>query len=341
MSTHNSTLQHNNALEKDIKSLQFSFNQIVTSSTHYHTREIENEVRHINNALDNIKLDREFQRGSKNWAKQFDANDVKQNETNIKQLLAKGQSLTQELNTCLHTTTVQNKEENQIRELNSWACNTLHEYLQSLQPIASGSYARLDNIAHHLGVTDRYIGYRHNLTRSGNQPLNVHTIWADRKLPRSTTFNQQSTPDWKTWVHAYRHYGPSGAKSAAPNQHRTNDDDKLLGYLRPKHTSESKRSTAAENFYSKSCVYDSDYNNEVRKAGINQTFPGATEFMDRYKKPEELPYSPFTINPQPDYTLPGRPLARVIPDSFSSEYTRSYVFPDSTKLEKFPWLRSS
>jgi hypothetical protein len=31
--------------------------------------------------LDNIKLDYEFQRGSKNWAKQFDSNDVKSNET--------------------------------------------------------------------------------------------------------------------------------------------------------------------------------------------------------------------------------------------------------------------
>jgi hypothetical protein len=76
---------------------------------------------------------------------------------------------------------------------------------QNLQPYASGSYARLDNIAHHLGVTDRYIGYRHNLSRGGNQPLNVHTVWADRKLPRvSTAGPQQSTPDWKNWVHAYR-----------------------------------------------------------------------------------------------------------------------------------------
>ncbi|CAF3768536.1 unnamed protein product, partial [Rotaria sp. Silwood1] len=260
----------------------------------------------------------------------------------IEQLIAQGHNLTQELNTCLHTTTVKNKEENQIRELNSWTCNTLIDYLQALQPYASGSYARLDNIAHHLGVTDRYIGYRHNLTRSGNQPLNVHTVWADRKLPRSKTFNQQSsTPDWKAWVHAYRHYGPSAAAAAATTTTTTtsNNNQKLLGYLQ---TTESNPSNTKSNFYSQSFIYNNnDYNNEIRKAGINLTFPGETEFMDRYKKPEELPYSSFTINPQPDYTLPGRPLARVIPDSFNSEYTRSYVFPDSSKIEKFPWLRSS
>ena len=72
-------------------------------------------------------------------------------------------------------------------------------------------------------------------------------------------------------------------------------------------------------------IYESDHNREIRKAGINLTYPGQTEFMYRYKKPEELPYSPFTINPQPDFTLPGRPLMRLVPDSFNSEYTRRYV----------------
>lgn len=49
------------------------------------------------------------------------------------------------------------------------------------------------------------MGYRHNLTRGSGQPLNVHTIWADRKLPRPVTAaQQQSTPDWKNWVHSYR-----------------------------------------------------------------------------------------------------------------------------------------
>ncbi len=73
---------------------------------------------------------------------------------------------------------------------------------------------------------------------------------------------------------------------------------------------------------SRSLIYENDLNKEIRKAGINLTFPGQTEFIERYKKPEDLSYSPFIINPQPDYTLPGRPLARLVPDSFNSEYTR-------------------
>jgi hypothetical protein len=85
---------------------------------------------------------------------------------------------------------------------------------------------------------------------------------------------------------------------------------------------ESKRPTTTANVLSQSLIYESDHSREVRKAGINLNFPGRTEFMDRYKKPEELAYSPFTINPQPDFTLTGRPLARLVPDAFNSEYTR-------------------
>ncbi|CAF0956261.1 unnamed protein product [Adineta steineri] len=332
----------NDALERDIKNLQLNFNEILTSGNHYATKEITNHVKLINNALDNIKLDHEFQRGSKTWAKQFDSNEMKSNEMNIKQIIAQGHDLTRDLHTCLHANSIQNKEENQMRELHSWTCDVLNDYHQNLQPYASGSYGRLDNIAHHLGVTDRYIGYRHNLTRGGNQPVNIHTIWADRKLPRATTAAQnQSTPDWKNWVHAYQHYGPSPTTTS--NRQMTNNNNNnpnLLGYLRRTQTADMKRPSTTPSFASRPQVYESYHDGELRKAGMVTKFPGKTEFMDRYKKPQHVPYTDFTINPQPDFTLPGRPLARVIPDSFNSEYTRSYLFPDSAKLERFPWLRS-
>lgn len=66
-------------LESNIKHLQQDFNHILTSGCHYYTQEITNHIKHINNALDNIKLDYEFQRGSKQWSKQFDANDKQLN----------------------------------------------------------------------------------------------------------------------------------------------------------------------------------------------------------------------------------------------------------------------
>ena len=73
--------QQNETLEKNIRNLQENFNQILVSGCHYYTQEISNHIKHINNALDNIKLDHEFQRGSKNWSKQFDSNEMKSNQT--------------------------------------------------------------------------------------------------------------------------------------------------------------------------------------------------------------------------------------------------------------------
>jgi hypothetical protein len=69
------------ALEQDIKSLQSSLNEFRTSNHYYCTQELTNHIQHINNALDNIKLDQEFQRESKNWIKQFDVNSIQQNRT--------------------------------------------------------------------------------------------------------------------------------------------------------------------------------------------------------------------------------------------------------------------
>lgn len=68
-------------LETGIRNLQLKFTQILTSDTLFRTQEITNHIKHVNNAWDNIKLDRELQRGSKNWSKQFDANEMKTNET--------------------------------------------------------------------------------------------------------------------------------------------------------------------------------------------------------------------------------------------------------------------
>jgi len=84
MSQHILMSHQNDTLEKDIKNLQLNFNQIVTSGNHYSTQEITNHIKHINNALDNIKLDHEFQRGSKNWSKQFDSNEMKINIVYLK-----------------------------------------------------------------------------------------------------------------------------------------------------------------------------------------------------------------------------------------------------------------
>ncbi|CAF0755657.1 unnamed protein product [Didymodactylos carnosus] len=343
--------------EKSIKNLQNEFTTLISSDCYYFTQEICDQIKNINHALNNIKLDHEFQVGSKQWAKQFDSEKLKQNEKAVSDLIRKGHDLTGQFKMYLRKDLVQTKEENQLRELHSWARDNLLEYFRAIHPHAVSSHSRLDNLAHHLGVTDRYVGYRNNLTRGAGNVFDTHLTWADRKLSGLKTAGQL-TPDWKRWTHAFRHYGPSATNAhiiqstACDNVQRSNSmygNQKTLGYLesgkrqqlsefkRPSTTPVTSRSCA--NFYHQNQSQDSE--SIARKAGINPYFPGSSEYMDRYKKQEGFQYSPFIINPQPDFTLQGRPLTYLEPDSLCSEYNVRYAWPDASKIEKFPWLRYS
>ncbi|CAF2034134.1 unnamed protein product [Rotaria magnacalcarata] len=316
-------------LDKDIQNLQSNFTQILTSDCHYTTSEIINHIKLINNALDNIKLDYEFQRASKSLAKQFNSDEMKFNETNLKELVTKGSELAQQLNIKLHSVALKKKEHNQIREIHNWACDSLLEYLQSLSPHASGSYSRLDNIAHHLGVTDRYVGYRNNLTRYVKQPIDIHKIWTDRKLPETTT------PDWKDWAYSFQHNGSS------PNLHQQSSIDKQqfsepIGTPLPADTGPFNTRKPIK---SRSFIYASDYNTHLIKAGINLNYPGGTETAHRFAKLKELSRSPSLAVAQADYTSLGRPLSYLISEPAPTEYSKSYTFPDSSKIERYPYLR--
>lgn len=47
----------------------------------------------------------------------------------IQQLITKGNQLTQQLDTRLHTLAMNNKEINQIREIHNWACEYKNKHL--------------------------------------------------------------------------------------------------------------------------------------------------------------------------------------------------------------------
>lgn len=114
-------------------------------------------------------------------------------------------------------------------------------------------------------------------------------------MPRPTTAADpaSSTPDWKNYVHAYRRtpgwlcspwdsyfplldYGPSGGPQARQPS-STGHDHTLLGYLQAAKPSDAAElSRPATTAYQRTATYpyEREYTTEVRKAGINLTFPG-------------------------------------------------------------------
>lgn len=163
-------------------------------------------------------------------------------------------------------------------------------------------------MAHQLGVTDRFVGYRNNLTRYGTQP--VHTIWADRKLPIS------STPNWKDWTYAFQH---KDIRTKTERQISSSS----MATVHPIVEKEQKK------IVSRSFNYSDDYNSQMIRAGRTTIYPGQSETCDRFKKTTpSSTYSPSFAVAQADFTRIGRPLARLVSKSSCSEYVDRYTFSE-------------
>lgn len=53
--------------------------------------------------------------------------------------------------------------------------------VQDMAPYAFDANARIKHFGDQIGVTDRYTGYRSNLTRGSREPVKMDTYWMDKK----------------------------------------------------------------------------------------------------------------------------------------------------------------
>ena len=51
---------------------------------------------------------------------------------------------------------------------------------QEMGPFTHGAADRIKQFGDHIGVTDRYTGYRNNLTRGTREPFKLGTSWMDK-----------------------------------------------------------------------------------------------------------------------------------------------------------------
>ena len=53
-------------------------------------------------------------------------------------------------------------------------------FFKELAPFTHGAADRIKHFGDHIGVTDRYTGYRNNLTRGTRDPFKLETSWMDK-----------------------------------------------------------------------------------------------------------------------------------------------------------------
>ncbi|KAK7107325.1 hypothetical protein V1264_015270 [Littorina saxatilis] len=279
------------------------------------------------------------------------------------------------------------KQENESRELHQWAITTLKAIQDNLAAYTYGATDRIKQFGDHIGVTDRYTGYRNNLTRGSRDPFKMETSWMDKgqvtgfmnPLSRSHTSlgiasRERPQLEQSRWgsvepdnfgslqkevrfsddrppMTVYKGYrtidslyprsnsftAPGTRAGGAPGYSEHVDNVRFLNGMnatlasRPGEKSQEMMSTTARGQRTMTVQ---------EQAGINTTFPGRTEYMQRYGAPKsDCKTNDFLINPRPNMNIHGRPLGKARYDPSFTEYQTRYDWPDGEKIVKLPWMR--
>jgi len=328
------------ALRSAVAAVKGDIQDVLQSGNFYVTEEIARELSQINNALEHIALDNTFLSTSEDWQKKPGNFTTRQAAEQMSGALSAvnqvGNSL-YEYKSKLANRNVLGKQENELREMHQWAITSLKCCQQDMEPFTANASDRIKQFGDAMGVTDRYTGYRANLTRGTRDPFKMETKWVDPSgelgLMNSLT---RSNTSYRTIDSVYPKAGGATARGAAGGN--IMDEVRAINSLNASAACDrqdrlaSQRPTSSAP-YERMCVQE--------QAGINTTFPGRTEYMQRFKAPAtDEPTCDFRINPSPNFAIYGRPMqtAGYVP-SFT-EYQTRYDWPEAEKIEKTPWLRN-
>ncbi|XP_013380102.1 uncharacterized protein LOC106151404 [Lingula anatina] len=345
----------NHALLGSVHTLKHDVNDVLRSGQYYVTDELARKAYDIDNSLNHLKFDQNLLATSKEWKQGFDQDKLMQEHMGATHAGQHVQQAFFDLKNSMSGKALDGKQENEIREAHHWADKTLEASQEALSPYALNAHNRIQQFSDHIGVTDRFNGYRHMLTRGSRDPVVLGMSWLDTKR---NAYNSSLNVGWRA---NHPSSGQQMSYGAVPGNQRGYSTDKGHIGARELHqtymgTNKSLQrrvgSTGGERQTSGTMDHLQAYNTTMITAngpktqsvqescGINMTFPGKTEYMVRYKRPPLDPKtSDFLINPTPNFMASGRPLMKGQYESSFTEYQTRFEWPDSRKIVKLPWLR--
>lgn len=351
------------ALSSTVNTVKRDIEEICQSGKFYVTEEIGNELNAIANGLDHLKLDDYFLSTSKDWDREFDPSQTKSHKANATSVLDSTAAVLYDYKDKMGNVAISRCQENEIRELHHWAMQSLKNVQRDMAPFTYGAADRIKQFGDHIGVTDRYTGYRNNLTRGTREPFKLGTSWMDKTTKGGRLINNLS----RSMGSVSETASPLRAASASAVRFGTTQPSRVdtKGYQTIDSLFPRSQTMYAEDFAARSqglanlktanamnALSSSNAGNVTtqargptnlsvqEQAGINTTFPGRTEYMTRYKlPPHDIKTSHFMINPTPDFKLHGRPLGLTTYTPSFTEYQVRYEWPDGNKIVKLPWRR--
>ncbi|XP_067674576.1 uncharacterized protein [Haliotis asinina] len=357
-------------LASSVQTAKRDIGDILQSGKYYCNEEIARELTAVSNGLNHLNLDDKFLSTSKEWQgrKGPMASTAAPDAASVVGRLS---GVLQNYKHQMEGSRITEKQENEIREMHQWAVTNLRNSQKDMMPYTLAATDRIRQFGDHIGVTDRFTGYRNNLTRTAREP--DPTMWANRPAGLSRSHTTIGAPSMEQKLRmgeqTAQPYGVMGKKvtfgsewpaSYTVRGYRTIDSlyprsttNTIKGNLRPSTVMADVKSMNALNARLAETGFPSPRAQSAtlmskppstmsvqEQAGINTQFPGRTEYVSQYTRPPmDLPTSHFTINPKPDLSIYGRPLGVKQYYPSSTEYQTRYMWPDGSRIVKFPWLR--
>jgi len=208
------------ALRSGVAAVKGDITDILQSGNYYVTEEIGRELSGLNNALEHLALDNTFLSTSKEWSQKpgsYTAAEANNQSAGAISAINQVRCGLSSLKNNFSKRNISGKQENQLRELHQWAMSSLAAVQGCLEPYTAGAADRIKQFGDTIGVTDRYNGYRANLTRGDRDPFRMETSWMDKQgelgrmnnLPRCHTTLGPGL-DQRTTTGSVRHspFGP-------------------------------------------------------------------------------------------------------------------------------------
>ncbi|CAH1798796.1 unnamed protein product [Owenia fusiformis] len=354
--------QLSSALKNTSGHIKNDIREVLGTGNYYVTPQLGHQIASVDSAINHLRLDDNLM--SKEWGNKFDPNATAyQKSAAIGGINNAGEAL-QQYKQQFNNVNMTKLQENQIRENHEKSMRDFDGVKQNLFPQAQAAHDRIKQFCDHIGVTDRYTGYRHNLTRGSRDPVKLGFAWVD---PKKNTYNATLNTGWNarsnrnvsfgprptedTAFESYKgpsswqqHQGsaPGGLHMSAPGgmqRAHTDPGFRLSGNTQAKMASSRVQKNPLANGCDTRGLGPAVWSVQ-EQAGINTTFPGRTEYMKRYvAPPTDIPTRDYIVNPVGDFKTHGRPLMKTYFSPDSTEYQTRYEWPDSKKIVKLPWLR--
>uniref|UniRef100_A0A1I8HQ41 DUF1311 domain-containing protein n=1 Tax=Macrostomum lignano TaxID=282301 RepID=A0A1I8HQ41_9PLAT len=221
------------------------------------TQPVCQQLSAVDNGLRHMKLDNHFLDRSELWRQRVPCSEVAEHRERSTDALRRGEAFLQDYRAAMSKEFAETLTDGQSAANQSAALDGLRGFRREFDPNALAAHNRVQRFCDWVGVTDRFTGYRNNLTRGSREPLRFDPQWrrGDADFPRL----------------CHPKFVPETLANSGPPQ-RTKFD--------------------------------------------------------------------YVINPQPDFSVIGRPLMKAEPEARTTEYEDRYLWPDSRNLQPLPWSRN-